>query len=159
MHSVFILLGSNLGDRLSFLRKASSLIEKGAGKIVKSSPIYRTESWGKTDLPEYLNQVLQIQSELPAQELLSRLQGIENQLERKREEKWGSRTIDIDILFYGEEQISTPNLVVPHPLLQERRFVLVPLMEIAPDLRHPALDKTIRQLYAELNDTLIVKKI
>lgn len=159
MHSVFVLLGSNLGDRLTFLQKATLLIEKEAGKIVKSSAVYRTESWGNTDLPEYLNQVLQIRSELPAQELLSRFQGIENQLERKREEKWGSRTIDIDILFYGEEQINTPNLVVPHPLLQERRFVLEPLMKIAPGLIHPVLGKTIRQLYAELNDTLIVKKI
>lgn len=159
MYSVFILLGSNLGDRLTYLRKAALLIENEAGKIRGRSAVYRTESWGKTDLPEYLNQLLQIQTALPAQELLCILQGIENRLERKREEKWGSRTMDIDILFYGEEQINTPNLVVPHPLLQERRFVLEPLMEIAPELKHPILNKTIKQLYAELNDTLIVEKI
>lgn len=159
MHAVFILLGSNLGDRLSYLNTAALLIEKEAGKILKTSSVYRTESWGKTDLPEYLNQVLQIDSELPPQELLRQLQDMEIRLERKREEKWGSRTIDIDILFYGEEQINEPNLIVPHPLLQERRFVLEPLMEIAPSLEHPVFGKTIVQLYTELKDTLIVEKI
>lgn len=159
MHSVFILLGSNLGDRLTYLKKATLSIEKEAGIVVQKSAVYRTESWGKTDLPEYLNQVLQIESALMPQALLARLQQIEAILERKREEKWGSRTIDIDILFYDEEQINEPNLIIPHPLLQERRFVLEPLMEIAPLLEHPVFGKTIKQLYAQLKDELIVEKI
>jgi len=159
MHSVFLLLGSNLGDRLTYLKKATRSIEKEAGTVVRRSAIYRTESWGKTDLPEYLNQVLQIESALLPQALLSTLQQIEASLERTREEKWGSRTIDIDILFYDEEQISGPNLIIPHPLLQERRFVLKPMMEIAPLLEHPVFGKTIKQLYAQLKDELIVEKI
>jgi len=159
MHSVFILLGSNLGDRLTYLKQATQSIEKEAGKVVQKSAVYRTESWGKTDLPEYLNQVLQIESALLPQALLTTLQQIELSLERKREEKWGSRTIDIDILFYDGEQINEPNLIIPHPLLQERRFVLEPLMEIAPFLEHPVSGKTIKQLYAQLKDELIVEKI
>lgn len=159
MHAVFILLGSNLGDRLTYLHKATAGIEKEAGKVVQKSAVYRTASWGKTELPEYLNQVLQIESALPPQVLLSTLQRIETSLERTREEKWGSRTIDIDILFYDAQQINEANLIIPHPLLQERRFVLEPLMEIAPSLEHPVFGKTIKQLYAQLKDTLIVEKI
>ncbi|WP_407429680.1 2-amino-4-hydroxy-6-hydroxymethyldihydropteridine diphosphokinase [Arcticibacter sp.] len=159
MHSVFILLGSNLGDRLMYLHKATISIEREAGKVLQKSAVYRTESWGKADLPEYLNQVLQIESALRPQALLATLQQIEADLERKREEKWGSRTIDIDILFYDEEQINEPHLIIPHPLMQERRFVLEPLMEIAPSLEHPVFGKTVKQLYAQLKDTLIVEKI
>lgn len=159
MHSVFLLLGSNLGDRLTYLQKATLSIEKEAGTVVQKSAVYRTQSWGKTDLPEYLNQVLQIKSALLPQALLTTLQQIEASLERKREEKWGSRTIDIDILFYDQEQINEPQLIIPHPLLQERRFVLEPLMEIAPLLEHPVFGKTIKQLYAQLKDELIVEKI
>lgn len=159
MQAVYVLLGSNLGDRLSYLDKATRAIENQAGKVVQKSSVYQTESWGRTGLPEYLNQVLELQTSLSPQDLLRTLQQIEADLERRREEKWGSRTIDIDILFYGQEQINESNLVIPHPLLQERRFVLEPLSEIAPSLVHPVLGMTIAGLHARLKDNLIVEKI
>lgn len=159
MDSIFLLLGSNLGDRKSFLNQAIAYIEAEIAPVTVASSVYETQSWGKTDAPDYLNQVLMLQCELPAGELLQKILAIENKMGRRREEKWGSRTIDIDILFYGDAVINELNLQVPHPELHNRRFTLEPLAEIASDFVHPVSHKNILQLKNELKDNLIVKKV
>ena len=159
MIDVFLLLGSNLGDREGWLQQAIAYIETDIAPIVKRSSVYETESWGKTDAPNYLNQVIELNTELSAQNLLKKILHIENVLGRKREEKWGSRIIDIDILFYGSAIITEPGLNVPHPELHNRMFTLSPLNEIAPDLIHPIFNKTIFDLKSELKDNLHVKKL
>jgi 2-amino-4-hydroxy-6-hydroxymethyldihydropteridine diphosphokinase len=159
MINVFLLLGSNLGDRQLFLKKAIALIENDIAPVSKASSIYETQSWGKADAPDYLNQVILLQTNLPAQVILRKILNIEKILGRQREEKWGSRTIDIDILFYGEAAINEKGLHIPHPELHKRRFTLEPLAEIAPDFKHPVLNKSILTIKNELVDTLIVKKI
>ena len=159
MIDVFLLLGSNLGDREMFLQNAIEHIEADIAAVVKQSSVYETQSWGKADAPNYLNQVIQIKSELSPQMILHKILAIEQDLGRKREEKWGSRIIDIDILFYGSDIIEEPGLNIPHPELHGRMFTLAPLSEIAPDLFHPILKKSIFQLKNELKDNLIVKKL
>lgn len=158
MINVFLLLGSNLGNRELFLQQAIEFISAEIAIPVLTSSVYETQSWGKTDEPDYLNQVLMLQSDLPAQQILAKVLAIEIQMGRRREVKWGSRTIDIDILFYGDEIIHEINLVVPHPELHKRSFTLIPLAEIAPDLIHPIFKKNILELKAQLKDNLIVKK-
>jgi len=159
MVNVYLLLGSNLGNRQLFLQDAARHIGNTTGKILLRSGIYETKSWGKADAPDYLNQVLLLQTELHPQLLLAELLNIEIMLGRQRLEKWGSRTVDIDILFYGKEVINESNLTVPHPELHNRRFTLEPLAEIAPNLWHPVLNKTVLSLKNELKDALSVKKI
>ena len=159
MVNVFLLLGSNLGDRISFLNQAIALIGEEIATVSVTSSVYETESWGKTDLPDYLNQVVMISTDLSALIILEKALKIEQVLGRKREEKWGSRTIDIDILFYGQYIIDEPDLKVPHPELHNRRFTLEPLAEIAPLMIHPEINKNILQLKTELKDNLIVKKL
>ena len=157
MIGVYLLLGSNLGDRISYLRQASSLIGETVAKVIQASSVYETQSWGKTDEPDYLNQVLYIETDLHPGLLLEKLLGIETIMGRKREVKWGSRIIDIDILFYGDQTINEPQLVVPHPELHNRMFTLAPLNEIAPDFVHPVLQKKISDLKSELKSDLTVK--
>jgi 2-amino-4-hydroxy-6-hydroxymethyldihydropteridine diphosphokinase len=159
MIDVFLLLGSNLGDRKLFLQQAIAHIEKGIAPIVQASGVYETQSWGKTDAPDYLNQVLLLQTDMPAQMVLKKILSIELLLGRRREEKWGSRTIDIDILFYGDAVIDEPDLKVPHPEMHKRRFTLEPFAQIAPNFIHPLIKKNILQLKSELKDDLIVKKV
>ncbi len=159
MINVFLLLGSNLGDRQMYLGQAISYIENDIAPVVKASSVYETQSWGKTDEPDYLNQVIMLQTDMPAAAILERILAIEKRLGRQREEKWGSRTIDIDILFYGDEIINEPGLLVPHPRLHERRFTLEPLAELAPELVHPLLNKSISAIKNQLKDSLIVKKL
>jgi len=159
MIDVFLLLGSNLGNRKGFLKDAIQHIEEEVAPVIKTSSVYETQSWGKTDLPDYLNQVVLLQTTLPAQRVLQKILAIEIEMGRKREEKWGSRIIDIDILFYGESIIEEPNLIVPHPQLHNRRFTLEPLEEIASEFVHPVLNKNILALKKELKDSLIVKKL
>ena len=156
---VFLLLGSNLGNRQQFLSQAIEYIETEIAPVIKASSIYETQAWGKTDLPDYLNQVVLLQTDLSAQAILKKILDIEILLGRRREEKWGSRTIDIDILFYGDGIINEENLQIPHPELHNRRFTLEPLAEIAPDFLHPTLNKNILQIKNELKDSLIVKKL
>lgn len=158
MTDVYLLLGSNLGNRRLFLEKAIALISSDIASIVTSSAVYETQSWGKTDAPDYLNQVVYLQTSLPARAVLEKILAIELFLGRRREEKWGSRTIDIDILFYGDAIVNENGLYIPHPELHNRRFTLEPLSEIAPNLEHPVLKKNILQLKNELRDNLVVKK-
>jgi 2-amino-4-hydroxy-6-hydroxymethyldihydropteridine diphosphokinase len=159
MNEVFFLLGSNLGDRNLFLQQAIEHIKDEIGPVIKKSSIYETQSWGKTDLPDYLNQVVLVNTQLTAREALEKILAIEHQIGRIREEKWGARIIDIDILFFNSEIIDELGLHVPHPELHKRRFTLEPMVELSPTLIHPVLKKDILQLKNELNDSLIVKKL
>jgi len=159
MIDVFLLLGSNLGDRRTLLLEAIKRIETGVGPVLRASSVYETQSWGKTDAPDYLNQVLLLQTEMTARQVLKKILAIELAMGRMREEKWGSRTIDIDILFYGDAVIDEPDLKVPHPEMHKRRFTLAPLAELAPEFEHPLIKKNILQLKNELIDDLVVKKV
>ena len=159
MVDVFLLLGSNLGNRQLYLNQAIEHISGDIAPVEKISSVYETASWGKTDLPDYLNQVIVLKTNLPALDVLNKILNIEDVLGRRREEKWGSRIIDIDILFYGQSVINESELQVPHPELHNRRFTLEPLAEIAPQFVHPLLNKNILQIKSELKDKLIVKKL
>jgi 2-amino-4-hydroxy-6-hydroxymethyldihydropteridine diphosphokinase len=156
MINVFLLLGSNLGERNSFLQQAIQLIERDVAPVSRVSSVYETQSWGKTDAPDYLNQVVELQTDLDVHLILQKILYIETLMGRIREEKWGSRIIDIDILFYGDSIINEQGLIIPHPELHKRRFTLEPLSELAPNLIHPVFNKNILQLKNELKDDLIV---
>jgi 2-amino-4-hydroxy-6-hydroxymethyldihydropteridine diphosphokinase len=158
MIDVFLLTGSNLGNRELFMEQAIKHIEADIAPLTAASSLFETQSWGKANAPDYLNQVLRLQTVLPARQLLAKILAIETLMGRRREEKWGSRIIDIDILFYGDDIINEPDLQIPHPELHNRRFTLEPLAEIAPDLVHPVLNKNILQLKLQLIDDLNVKK-
>jgi len=147
---VYLLLGSNLGNRKEILDKAIKLLSQKVGVVILQSKDYETAPWGVTEQPDFLNLVVSIQTRLKPLQILEITQSIENQLGRIRKEKWGARLIDIDVLFYGNEIIDEPNLKIPHPLLQERDFALSPLAEIAPDFVHPVLEKTILELREKL---------
>ncbi|WP_374163370.1 2-amino-4-hydroxy-6-hydroxymethyldihydropteridine diphosphokinase [Arcticibacter sp. MXS-1] len=157
MHEVYLSLGSNQGNRAIFLHQALVLIEKEVGEVVRSSAIYQTASWGREDLPEFLNQVVLIRTALSAEEVLTSILSIEKRLGRERLEKWGARTLDIDILLFDDLIVNNRDLVIPHPLMHERRFVMAPLAEIAPELEHPVLATKIKFLLSQLSDGLFVK--
>jgi 2-amino-4-hydroxy-6-hydroxymethyldihydropteridine diphosphokinase len=158
MNRAYLLTGGNMGNRTANLQEAIGLIAESAGKVVARSSVYETKAWGKTEQPDFLNQVLVIDTPLSAEDLMARLMEIELEMGRMREEKYGPRKIDIDILFYNDEIIKTPHLTIPHPRLHLRNFTLEPLYELAPHLMHPVLGKTIAQLFTESPDTLNVKK-
>ena len=156
MNKAYLLLGSNIGDRLSNLKKAKQLLKKQVGEVIECSSIYETASWGKTAQPDFLNQVLLIETKLTAAQIMEQILFIENEMGRVRTEKNASRIIDIDILFFNEEIIETKNVIIPHPQIQNRNFVLYPLDELAPQLKHPVLKKTIHELLLECKDILPV---
>ena len=159
MKGIYLLLGSNLGDSKTMLTMALELVDHRIGKIINSSSIYATKAWGIEDQPDFLNQVLEIECALSPQSLLQKINEIEEALGRKRLIKWGSRIIDIDILYYGELIVDTEDLIIPHPENQNRNFVLVPMTEIAPDFLHPAFHLTQSQLLDRCKDKLRVKKM
>jgi 2-amino-4-hydroxy-6-hydroxymethyldihydropteridine diphosphokinase len=158
MNTVFLLLGGNLGDRRKILENAIALIARRAGKIKKSSSIYETAAWGKIEQPDYLNQALMVETTLTARQLLETTLLIESDMGRVRKKIWEPRLIDIDILFFNRDIIRLKHLKIPHPHLQYRRFVLVPLTEIAPDFIHPVLETSISQLLKQCSDPLEVRK-
>lgn len=153
MNTIYIQLGSNMGNRKSYIEKSMQEIEQEVGNIICSSKIYESSPWGETNQNHFLNSVIKVESKLSPYVLLEKLQEIENNSGRIRKEKWGERSIDLDILFYNFEIINTKNLKIPHPYIQERRFVLVPLSEIATDYNHPVLQKNMSVLLKECTDT------
>lgn len=158
MNTAYLLTGGNIGDRMNYLLRAKEAISKNCGRVLKQSSVYETAAWGNENQNAFLNQVLKIETPLNAVELLNAVLQIEQQLGRKREQKYGPRTIDIDILFFNEEVINQHGLKLPHPELQNRRFVLVPLNEIAADRMHPVLRKPVSQILEECSDPLTVHK-
>lgn len=154
--NIFLLLGSNLGDRVSNLSKCTKLIELQIGVVINRSAIYETAPWGRANQPNFLNQALQVDSNLPPNKLLSTCLAIEKNLGRIRDETWAERIIDIDIIYFDNKIIDTDELKVPHPRMAERKFVLTPLAEISPEFLHPILKKTNRELLNECLDLLAV---
>jgi 2-amino-4-hydroxy-6-hydroxymethyldihydropteridine diphosphokinase len=157
---VYLLLGSNLGDRFKLIEDAASMIEQHIGTVEVSSSLYETAAWGKEDQPAFLNSVVAVNTSLSPMEVLEKALWIEKELGRVRHEKWGSRLIDIDILLYDKEIIDIEEtLQVPHPQMQYRKFVLMPLAEIAGDLIHPVLQIPVKEILLHLRDNLEVSKI
>lgn len=158
MKEVYLLIGGNMGDREANLRSAARAIEKTCGNIRSESSVYETEAWGLHDQDAFLNQVIEIETRHDPEELLKQILQIEETMGRKRLVKNGPRLIDIDILFYANQVIEQEGLKVPHPRIQDRRFVLEPLNEIAPKMVHPLFHKSISQLLKECSDPLKVNK-
>lgn len=159
MNTAWLLTGSNMGDRFNYLSAAKEQITVHCGTITQVSSVYETAAWGKTDQPAFLNQALELQTSLNARQLMRRILKIEKQLGRVREEKYGPRLIDIDILMYGDEVHQYDLLKLPHPELPNRRFALLPLAEIAGKVIHPVSHQPINELLARCPDTLDVKKV
>ena len=159
MNKLFLITGGNIGDRKKNLETAVSLIKERVGKIIKVSKIYETEAWGIRNQPSFYNQVLVVESKFSATEILTAILKIEQEMGRKRTVKNAARIIDIDILFINDDIVNEQNLVIPHPEIANRRFVLSPLNEIAPQMIHPVLKKTIHQLLSESKDQLKVNPV
>jgi 2-amino-4-hydroxy-6-hydroxymethyldihydropteridine diphosphokinase len=153
----YLLLGSNLGDRELLLQQAAFQISKLVGPVIHKSDIFITKAWGNTNQADFYNQAICIETKLDPNALLSTILKIEEALGRKRNEKWEARTIDIDILFFNEEIINTSHLTIPHPFIQERKFVLAPLCQIAPQIIHPLFKKSIEELLVNCKDPLTVE--
>ena len=153
MPELYLLFGSNLGNREKNLKNALSLINNSIGKIVVKSNIYETEPWGISDQPLFLNQVIKALTSFSPYEVLQKIKKIEGDLGRKRYEKWAARIIDIDMLYYDDLVINTRDLKIPHPEIINRRFTLAPLTEIAPDFVHPVANVINRVLNEKCEDT------
>ena len=158
MSIVFIGIGSNLGDRVSYCKKAFDEIS-GFARITRTSSLYETDPVGKEDQPEFINCLVVIETELSPQDLLNQLNLVETKLGRKREEKWGPRPIDLDIIYYDDRIISDENLEIPHPRAHNRRFVLEPLCEIAPEFVDPKFNVSVIELLDRIDDDKRVIKI
>ena len=162
MHRVTLLLGGNRGDMPATLRRATELLEERVGAVIAISQIYRSEAWGFHAEEPFSNQAVIVETTLEAEPLLDTTQSIEAELGRDREqemqtkqlsgERYCSRTMDIDIMFYDDEVISTPRLNIPHPLMQQREFALEPMCELDGERNHPLLGRTLNELYEELKE-------
>ncbi len=156
LNNAWLLAGSNLGDRKHNLATALSLIKTNCGRVKQTSAVYETDAWGKNDQPRFLNQALQVETGFTPLQLLKKLLAIEQTLGRIRDEKYGPRTIDIDILLFADKIVNKPNLIIPHPQMHKRRFVLAPLAEIGGELAHPVFHKSIAELLDVCTDPLPV---
>lgn len=154
MKRAFLHTGSNQGDRLLNLQKARLAVAHAVGPVIQASRIYETAAWGIQDQPDFLNQAFEVETGKEPIGLLQTVLEIELEMGRVRLQKWGQRLIDIDILYYDDLIWESEQLTLPHPHLHERNFVLSPLMDIAPDLVHPGLRKTTRELLQRCNDAL-----
>jgi 2-amino-4-hydroxy-6-hydroxymethyldihydropteridine diphosphokinase len=157
MNTSYLLLGSNQGNREQFLKQALTMISDVVGDITDTSSVYETAAWGDTEQAEFLNQVVKVETKLKPKDLLKSILQIESKLGRRRSVKNAARTIDIDILFFKDIIVREPGLQIPHPQIQNRRFVLVPLHEVVPDFQHPILHKSIKSLLDDCPDHLEVK--
>jgi 2-amino-4-hydroxy-6-hydroxymethyldihydropteridine diphosphokinase len=155
--TIYLLLGSNEGDRLHQLRSAVQDLEArlACGPVICSG-VYETAAWGIEDQPAFLNMAAAMETRHSPDEVLAAVHEVEQRFGRQRTVQWGQRTLDVDILFFGDRIIDQPNLIVPHPQLQDRRFALVPMAEIAPDLMHPVRHMTIKDLLLHCPDHLAV---
>ena len=151
-------LGGNQGDIKKTFLSAKNSITQEIGIIIKESSIYQTQAWGVENQPDFLNQVIVVETKLSATTILEKCLAIETELGRKRMKRWGERTIDIDLLFFNNEIIQTENLQIPHPRIAERNFILHPLDEVIPEFIHPVLNKSINQLKIDCPDGLKVFK-
>ena len=155
MAIAYLCLGSNLGNRADLIEKAVSLLGLCENiKIVRTSALYETEPWGVKNQNWFLNLAVEIKTTLSPEQLLAKCNEIEKRLGRNREleQRWGQRTLDIDIIFYDKDIINCDNLKIPHQNMHQRAFVLVPLLELIPDFVHPIMNKTISDLYEDLED-------
>lgn len=155
-HKVILLAGGNESNTYELLIKGLQMIDKEVGNIQITSSLYRTAAWGPIPQPDFMNVAIMLHSILPPQILLKKILGIESRLGRKRTVKYGPRTIDIDMLFYGTEVIKSKKLTVPHPEIANRKFVLMPCCEIIPHFIHPILNLSIKQLLVICKDELEV---
>ena len=158
MNTAYLLIGGNLGDRAAYLAEAVNHISARCGPVTNTSSLYETAAWGNTNQPAFYNKAIRVETMLDPETLLERLLAIELEMGRIREEKYGPRTIDLDILMMDDKVLDTNTLTIPHPQLHNRRFALLPLAEIAPSLHHPILDKTVSELLVNCPDTLDVQK-
>ena len=160
MTMLYLLLGGNIGDKERIFSEALAILNNRVGEIQLQSAVYETEPWGFESPDLFWNQAIEISTSLSPEEVLAQTQMIEQELGRiRKENQYSSRVIDIDILFYGDQIINRENLIIPHPRIQERKFALVPLNEIAPELIHPVFHKSIRQLLEESTDPLKVERV
>ena len=146
------MLGSNLGDRQKYIDTALSRIGETIGTVIKKTSVHETPAWGLTDQPNFLNMAVEVQTYLQPLELLEKTQAVEESLGRVRIQKWGARTLDIDILYCGDLVMNDAKLVIPHPFLHQRKFTLELLNELAPGFKHPVLEKTNSVLLFELEN-------
>lgn len=165
MNTAYLLLGSNIGNKKDFLSRALVFIKNDAGTVISQSALYDTTPWPaqpndkNNNQNNFINQAICVETALSAPQLLQCLLSIEKKLGRTRNQKWEARIIDIDILFFNSEIIQTPELIVPHPHLQERKFALIPLAEIASAFIHPVLKRSIKDILFTCNDNLVVTEV
>ena len=156
IEGIYLLLGTNLGNRPANLREARQQVERLAGKVMNASAYYESEAWGVMNQPNFYNQVLQIETELEHEPLLRTLQSIEQQMGKVKLGHWRERLIDIDLLYYRNRRANTAFLTLPHPQIPYRRFTLAPLCEIAAERIHPVLYQTHQQILTQCPDPLHV---
>lgn len=158
-NKIFLELGSNIGDRLSFLKKAVKGISGNRHILINgTSSVYETEPWGISEQNIFLNMALEVSSDLPPDILLEFLKGLEKSIGRKNRSRWNEREIDIDIIFYGDKIFKSDSLTIPHPEMQKRNFVLIPLSELDGSFVHPLLGISIDRLLRESTDKLYCRK-
>jgi 2-amino-4-hydroxy-6-hydroxymethyldihydropteridine diphosphokinase len=158
MNTAYLLIGGNLGDRAAYLQMAQTKIADTCGNITNTSSIYETAAWGNTSQPSFYNQAIVVSTTLSPEALMDQLLSIELEIGRVRDQKYGPRTIDLDILMIDGLIFNTEKLTIPHPQMHNRRFALLPMLEVAPTLIHPLLDQSIEDLLLNCPDTLDVQK-
>ncbi len=157
--NVVLLLGTNIGDKMEHLERARLEVISEIGEIITESAIYQTEPWGNKEQDFFLNQVIIVETFLRPMRVIENIWAIEKRMGREKTDHWGPRIIDIDVLFYGEMVFESNELKIPHPMLQERRFTLIPLVEIMPKFIHPLLGKSMQRLLEDCKDISSINRI